>query len=481
MRATCVAAVDVGTSAVRAAIVGSDGLVAASTRVARSSDLGGELYDPAALLTDVTTALRGIAGAGVPEAVVLSAHIGTVLVDSALEPVGLGGGWADRRGLDVLTALPDQLTHSIRSAAHRPALTGGGLAVLLGLDPAHRVRVAAVLSPKDHLVAALTGELATDTIDAAYTLASVVRTREWNTEALVALGLQAGLFPRQVEPTAVVGRLTPAAAVRTGLPPGTPVLGGGPDGSVGIGLLLGTSTHAIADVAGTTDVLGRLLAPGENTPDCAVLNPALLPGRFVAGGATGLTGGAVARWRSLVGAPAEAELAAVPPGSGGLQMLPSMSGARFPRWRAAACGALIGQRPEHGPTHLLRAAQEGATFSVREGIDLLDPTGLMPVVFAGGSARSEQVAQLRADVLGRTMLVSPEPDVTLLGAAAIGLVGTGAVRGFDEVQHLLLGEVREVQPDPTRVERYELVYEEWRMLSDTLDQPHERVLPAIAG
>ncbi|MBK1783438.1 xylulokinase [Prauserella cavernicola] len=464
-----VIAVDVGTSAVRAALVNADGQVVSSAHVRRASGLGGETFDAHALHSDVVAALAGLDGGPAPSALAIAAHIGTIAVDEALEPVEPGGGWADPRGTAELAALDADTTRELLLASGRPAPTGGALAYLLGLDPRLAARVTAVLSPKDYLVARLTGRVVTDTVDAAYTLASDVRARAWNTSALTRLGLDPALFPVQAEPASVVGELTGDAAAETRLPAGLPVVAGGPDGSVGIGLLLGTREDVIADVAGTTDVVGRLLPSGVAVPGGAMLNPSVLPDRFVAGGATGLTGGAVARWRGLVGSVEEDRLTALAPGADGLTVLPTMTGARFPRWLPGARGAVLGQRPEHDAAHLLRAAQEAATFTVREGLDLLDPTVELPVAFAGGSARSAQVARLRADALDRPLLVSPEPDVTLLGAAALALLGSGAVTDPDVLRTRLVGALREVEPDPARARAYAEVYADWLRARDSVD------------
>ncbi|RBM14776.1 xylulose kinase [Prauserella sp. PE36] len=464
-----VVAVDVGTSAVRAALVHADGQVVTANQIRRASGIGGETFDPEALHKDVVAALAGLAGGPRPSALAIAAHIGTVAVDAVLRPVEAGGGWADPRGTDRIAALDEDTTRDLLRASGRPAPTGGALAYLLGLDPRVAERVAAVLSPKDYLVARLTGRVVTDTVDAAYTLASDVHGRAWNTATLARVGLDPALFPPQAEPASVVGELTREAAEDTGLPEGLPVVAGGPDGSVGLGLLLGTREDVLADVAGTTDVVGRLLPAGSATPPGAVLNPSVLPERFVAGGATGLTGGAVARWRALAGSVEDERLAAVAPGADGLVVLPAMTGARFPLWRPGSRGALLGQRPEHDAAHLLRAAQEAATYTVREGLDLLDPSGRLPVAFAGGSARSPHVARLRADVLGRPLLVSKEPDVTLLGAASLAFIGSGEVTDPDVLRTRLVGAPREVEPDPARAARYAALYAEWLRARDAVD------------
>jgi len=182
-----------------------------------------------------------------------------------------------------------------------------------------------------------------------------------------------------------------------------------------------------------------------------------------------MTGGAVARWRALTGAVTEEESARVPPGADGLVALPALTGSRFPHWQPADRGALLGLGPEHTAAHLLRAAQEGASFTVREAVDLLDPpthppaagTADLPVVLAGGTARSGSAVQMRADVLRRTVLVCEQPDVTLLGTAALALVGIGLAADLDDARHRLGCAFREVRPDPERAERYDDLYAAW--------------------
>lgn len=470
-----VIAVDVGTSAVRAVAIDTGGKVLAERRIARTSGLGGDSFDAEELARDVRAALAGVSGGPgpAPAALAVAAHIGTVAVDSDLRPVGRGGGWADIQGVTRLAGLGDAAVRRLLRAAGRPVLTGGALAHLLGMEPALATRVRAVLSPKDFLVARLTGRLTSDTISAAYTLASDVRRRAWNTDLLAEAGVDPALLPPQSEPTSVVGTLTAESAAATGLPAGLPVIAGGPDGSVGIGLLVGGADDVIADVAGTTDVVGRLLPDADGLPEGAVLNPSVLPGRFVAGGATGLTGGAVARWRALVGTVADEQLAAVPPGANGLTVLPAMTGARFPTWRPGSRGAVLGQHPDHDAACLLRAAQEAAAHTVREAMDHLDPSGSLPVALAGGASRSAHVTRLRADILARPLLISPEPEVTLLGAAALAFVGSGLDTDLDAVRARLIGTPRRVEPDAARAATYARLHTRWRELRDAADAAYD--------
>ncbi|MBN9734126.1 MULTISPECIES: FGGY family carbohydrate kinase [unclassified Pseudonocardia] len=462
-----VVAVDVGTSAVRAAVVSGDGTVESAVRVPRTDGAGGGHVDAEQLWSDVVTALGRVRGAapGPVCALGIAGHIGTVAVDRELRPVGPATGWADSRGADLVAALPEPVLDRIREISGRPVPGAGGLAHALDLRarrPELAARVHALLSPKDFLVARCVGSPVTDTVDAAYTLLFDVRTRTWDQDLLTELDLPAGWWPAAAGPADPVGGLRDDVAAATGLPAGLPVVAGGPDGSVGIGLLVGGRTDLIADVAGTTDVLGRLSTDPAGTAGGVLLNPALAGGRWVVGGPTGLTGGAVARWRELAGTVEEDVVDAVAPGADGLQVIPAMSGERFPRWRPATRGAVLGQGPGHGPAHLLRAAREGAAFTVREGVDLLDAgdsPGSTTVVFAGGAARSAAATRLRADVLDRTVLVCDDPDVTLLGAAALALAGTG--RDLDEALEHLRPRLHRVDPDPGRAALYGELYPRW--------------------
>lgn len=468
MSGRCVVAVDVGTSAVRAAVVEAGRGVSCATRVTRSNSVGGEVFDPNAMLDEVFSALRALDGASRAEAICISAHIGSVAVDSAMQPVIPGGSWADTRGADRLRQLAVTTQTEMLTAAGRPIATGGALALALNLRAGDESpRVFTLLSPKDFIVAHLTGVVATDLVDAAYTLAFDVSQGAWQTALLQGLDVPTGWFPRLIEPDSLVGAITPEAAIRTGVRAGTPVISGGPDGSVAIGLMLGTSTNGIADVAGTTDVVARLIARPQDAPVDAVINPAVATGWWTAGGATGLTGGAVSRWRSLVGNVDEDTLAEVPVGSRGLRIVPSMTGGRFPRWDSRSRGAVFGQTPEHGAPELLRAAQEGATFTVREGLDLLDPAPLgkrEPLILAGGSTRSSQVAQLRANAFGRDVRVCRNPDVTILGAAALAMLGVGIVENIDVARDALLFETDTLKPDPDAAQHYDEVFTEWTSL-----------------
>ena len=468
-----VLAVDVGSSAVRAAAVDPAGAVVATHRVARPDSSAGLTFDPDLLRAQFAIAVRALPGYARARvaAVGIAGHVGTVFVDRDLRPVGPGLGWADTRGVEALNErLGDRLPRLLREIG-RPVLTGGAAAAWLAMEreePAAAARVDRVLAPKDLLVTHLTGDFTTDRTSAAYTSLSRIADGTWSAEMLNAIGLPERLLPRQIGSIDVAGRVTAATASELGLPHGVPVVAGGPDGTVGAAFVAGEDRGVVADIAGTTDVLVHLVDGPDAAPHEAVINPYPLGG-FSAGGPTGMTGGALSRWAGLLGygglpkaiAALERRAAEIGPGAAGLRIRPMLSGSRFPQWRPEERGTVWGQHDGHGAEHFLLAVADGAAYVVREGIDRLAagdaPIGI--VALAGGVARSPFLAQLRADVLGRPVRVCSEPDVSLLGAALLAFRGGGipaALGGASPSDRVVL-------PAPAPATAYEELFAAWSL------------------
>lgn len=278
-------------------------------------------------------------------------------------------------------------------------------------------------------------------------------------------------FPPPVAGDAVVGEVVASASAATELPAGIVVVAGGPDGTVGTAAIAGTADDVVVDLAGTTDVVTRVTRMLLDPPASAVLNPYVTSNTWSYGGPTGMTGSAVSYMSHLLGlGDVEAAMTAgalqwdgAGVGSAGLLVAPSLSGERFPRWRHDRAAAVIGLRERHTPMHLLRATQEAAAFTVREGVDLLagPRDQAVAVVLAGGVSRSGLLAQLRADVLGRPILVCREPDVTLLGAIALASVGAGLYASVDEATATISLVLDRVDSDPPTSAGYDEVYARW--------------------
>ncbi|MGZ4544146.1 MAG: FGGY family carbohydrate kinase [Blastococcus sp.] len=351
---------------------------------------------------------------------------GAVLVDAAgvaLRPALL---WADRRAaaeLDRWRALP----HAARAALANPlvpGMTGPMLAWLARHEPEVVARAAAVLLAKDALRAALlpgTDSRVTDRSDASATLLWDVVTDTWSPAAVGAAGVPAELLPA-VRPSAEVagtallpvgevpvvvgGADTPLAMLAAGTTTGVQV-------NLGTGAQLlrpGWTPHAAADpvVHGYADVDGGWYA-------MAALQNAGSAWSWVCG-VLGLS------WTELFEAADRA-----PAGAGGVSFRPFLSGERGGVAGPDDRGGWTGLHPGTTRADLARAAVEGVVFAVGAACELLDvPDDGAPVVLTGGGARSDVVAQLLADVLGRPVRYLRLRSASAIGAAMIAGRGTGA-------------------------------------------------------
>jgi xylulokinase len=476
-----VCAVDIGTSSVRAAFIDPLGRTVAECRTSRRD--AAAQFDAEALWRDVSWTLRSLtkqAAEAIPASLAIAGHVGTVVLDSANRPLVPAGSWSDERGVGELRELATKVPEAWRRSG-RVSVTGGALAVLAWLathDPATAGRVSSVFAPKDFINLRLTGARITDLTSAAYTLALDVYARSWNGGLVAAAGLAPEMFPDLRQATDVIGTVSREAAAATGLPEGLPVAAGGPDGTVGAAAILGTDSGSIVDIAGTTDVLVQVTThPVDSGSEQMVVNPYLVDGLWSQGGPTGMTGGSVAHCAGIVrpGELAEgltdsiaAAVAATEPGSDGLLALPHFTGSRFPVWRDDERAAMVGWTLAHRPEHFIRAMQEGAAFAVREAIDVIDPSGTLPVLLAGGVAKSRDLVQIRADVFGRDIRTRTAPDASLLGAGRLAQVAVGIHSSLAEASDIGLLPTTAVSPRLADAGIYENRYAEWQSVRRAL-------------
>ena len=323
--------------------------------------------------------------------------------------------------------------------------------------PAALLRAACLLSLKDFLLLRLVGEAVTDPVHASYTGMFDIAHGAWSDTVLAAVGVNRTLLPRVADAASLAGLLTPEGARMLGVPVGTPVVVGAPDGTVGAIGAGSVQPGVTVDVAGTTDVVLHALArPLFDSLGRCVLNAHAAPGLWTAGGPTGLTGGTLDWTAKLLGYESAVaveqalslDLASVPPGANGLAFRTALTGSRFPMWRSKEAGQLSGIRPLHGPAHIVRAAIEGAAFAVAEGLDVLRGLGaeLAEIVVVGGTAYSEFALQIRSDVWNLPVVTLMDNEATTVGATMLAAVCFGVFDDLAQAAHALVGERRRFTP-----------------------------------
>lgn len=342
-------------------------------------------------------------------------------------------------------------------------------------------RVATVLTLGDWVLYRLTGERVGERALAGESGLIDITTRQRDLEQWQTLGLDDGLLPPLVSAGERVGAVTLAAAVETGLPPGTPVYASGPDSQCALAALGAWREGDTAAVAGWSATVQMVTARPVIDPErrsWAGLH--LAEGRWVAESNVGEAGGLWEWWVDLlVGRGAEALAEAdrlagrAQPGSGDVLSFLGVAPLTA-RSLGARLGGLLFPVPLMlkwaGRHSLLRAVLENVAFALRSGLETLEAVTGLPVAevgLGGGMARSATFVRLLADVLGRPVRTAEVPEASALGAAMCAAVGAGLYSGFAEAQ-AMASPLRCLEPDPAVVADYQDFYRRWQGLDAAL-------------
>ena len=292
-------------------------------------------------------------------------------------------------------------------------------------------RAARFVAIKDWILHQLTGLWATDFGLASTTGLLDIRQLTWDQEALSAAGVSEQRLPSLVSPSAVVGGLTKQAAEDTGLSAQLPVVAGSSDGALanlGAGAV---EAGQVVVTVGTSGAIRKVLddpwLDSRERTWCYLL----AEGRWFAGGAIN-NGGLALQWvrQQLYGELAAdagyrqllEDAASVPPGAGGVLLLPYLAGERSPHWDPAARAVIHGLGLEHTRAHVARAALEGVAFCLADVWEALagDEDQIQPARLTGAIADAPVWAQVVADVLGISLAPIRVADASALGAAILG-------------------------------------------------------------
>lgn len=319
-------------------------------------------------------------------------------------------------------------------------------------------RIRWLLGSKDWINAQLTGVVATDPSYASGLGAYSLADRCYDESLLTPFQLDIRLLPPIVAATSVVGGLLPDAAAHIGLPVGTPVVAGGVDNAcmaLGAGLddngrtYLSLGSSNWLTIAGETPVLDAINRP--------FVFDHVIPGLAISALST-FGGGSSLTWLADILNIALPDLldeaAQAPVGSDGLVCIPTLAGGTVLEGGSEVRGSFAGLDLGHSRGTLARAVIEGIAFSLGRAADLLSLHVQLPdeILAVGGGARSPLLLQTLADVLGRRIVrVENDQQAAALGAATLGMIGTGVWTGPQAVRAALqIASIHE--PDPERSE-----------------------------
>ncbi len=328
------------------------------------------------------------------------------------------------------------------------------------------------LGAADYIAYRLTGAFGTDYSLAGRTCAFDVGRKQWNADWLRMFGLPADIFPPALPSGTPAGITQDCGAL--GLPDGIPVAVSGHD-HVCAALAVGTAAPgAVFDSMGTAEALMGVY-PERPLTDADFDSGLMVGCHVVQGchywmGGVSASGGAVEWLRSLFNsAPLSYDelldlLQSASPNPTGILFFPYLLGSGTPHADPLARGAWFGLRAMHQRADMAKSVLEGTAYQmefIRRTGEQMTGEAIQTFTVAGGGSRNRIWLQIKADVSGCPIMVSPEPEATLLGAALVAAVGSGVYASPAEALAALAPRSREViQPDEARHQIYRSLFEQ---------------------
>lgn len=363
-------------------------------------------------------------------------------------------------------------------------------------DPRVYEQTYKVLLPKDYVRLRLTGEYATEVSDAAGTLLLDVKARTWHRGLLGKLRINTDMLPAVHESTVVTGRINRTASKATGLPIGTPVVGGAgdqPAGAVGNGIVRAGVVSSTMGTSGVVFACSDKPVPNKEGNLQSLCHA--VPDKWCVFGCMLAAGGSFQWLRNTWHAEEVAALKKAhkdpgviysqmiktaqqaPAGCDGLFFLPYLTGERCPYPNPNARGGWIGLTSRHDRANMVRAVLEGITFGMRDQIEIMRAGGMRirEVRAGGGGAVSTWWRQLQADVYDATVTTINTQEGAAYGVALLAAVGTGVFASVPEACEACIRITDTREPDAELRKTYDAAYGQYGRLYPSLKAEFERI------
>jgi xylulokinase len=487
-----VAAIDCGTSTVKAGVFDMEGnalgLEERDCSCQHQTD-GAIEQDPETILFAAFSTLRR----AVRESKVEPSSVRALSVTNqraSLVPVGADGApvahmisWEDLRGAPLIEQLRERIDDlryfEITGVPNRPVFSLSKILWLRANRPEINDVTARFVLLHDYLLHELgCDRFVCDWSNASLTGLLDVSRRDWSEEMLDLVELDRGRLPELVPPGEVVGRLSAAAAARTGLGEGTILVAGGGDQQCA-GLGCGAVRPGIMEVS-----LGTAAAP-LSCVQSPVLDPKMrvsccphaVPELWEVEGLQNSAGASLNWLQNIFGDNKpfnERFLSCVgklPPGADGVIFFPYLCGSSAPHWNPEATGMFLGLKATHDQHHLARAVMEGVSLETREIMDIFTMLDIpmSEVRLSGGCTHLEVWNEIQADIYEHPVSTLRNPHASLLGAAILAAKGGGAFPSVPKASDAMVQIDRTYRPDRQRSNVYRDLYQRYRSVYRDFD------------
>ncbi len=474
-----VLALDIGTSSARAALFDDRGRLLEGTlrrvsyRLETGPDGRAELA-PIGLAEQIERLLDAVHATAPSSvrAVGISSFWHSLLgLDTEGHPTTAVSMWADTRARDAARRLRQRLDpaeHHRRTGAYlHPSYPVARVVWAMETLPAARTATARWCAFPDFLLLRWTGAYRTSVSMASGSGLFDTWRIAWDEATCRAIGLDPTALPSIDDAAA---RLAPAYAARWrrfAQALWYPAWGDGACSNVGSGAVGGDRATVMIGTSSAVRALWRgepLAVPWG----CWLYR---LDHRYVLAGGALSEGGDLVDWiRRRFVLPPEPEVwervQAFEPGSTGLVWLPTIAGERSPEWPVDATALLAGLRLSHDGVAILRAALEAVACRIADVIELLVTVKPEVACFIGSGNALVGIpgwAQIVADAVGRPLVLAPDPEASLRGAALVALARTLA-RPLEELARPDVSSWTRVAPNSAATAGYRQYRERMKVL-----------------
>ena len=252
-----------------------------------------------------------------------------------------------------------------------------------------------------------------------------------------------------------------------------------------------TEEGEASDVSGTVTVLRALCQKRDLIPSKKVYFSEFKQGGYsIIGGSNNLGGGLIEWAKQCFYAKEEYpyevmenEASRSHIETNGMVFLPYLLGDRSPHFNDNARGVLFGIERMHTRKDIARAIFESTGCIDMTLVEAIRETTaeVNSVRLSGGLARMSLVSQIKADMLGKDVLVLSEFETTAIGAAMMVLVGQGHCMDFKDASDRFVTVRTIIKPDKENHKKYSYLYQLFKETYETCEPLFDRRISLLGN
>lgn len=333
-------------------------------------------------------------------------------------------------------------------------------------------RIRHIFFEKDYIRYFLTGVFCTDDIEAQGSMLFDCNKIEWDRELCALAGISDSMLPPVKKPTDIIGGVTEAAAIATGLRAGIPVICGSTDTVMEV-----FASGAVEEGNMTVKLAtaGRICVITDRPyPDRNLVNYShVAVGLWYPGTATKAAASSYRWYRDTFGGDyrsLDTAAAAVPIGSDGLIFHPYLNGELTPYSDPMLCGSFTGVRSTHTKAHFTRAVLEGVAFSLLDSKLYLDNLNIScdsHATLIGGGAKGTLWRQITSDMLG-IVLKTTESSDSSFGSAMLAGIAVGVFADPKQAVSRCVKPKDIIYPNIENTKVYRELFADYKKIHDAL-------------